>query len=153
MQVFQVLRSQKLYANIEKCEFFTSQQTFLGDVVSAKVIQVDPSKFKAIQTWPVPMSITKVRSFHGWASFYMRFIKDFSSLMAPITECLKRDAFEQTKATQRAFDVPMGGQLNQPKVRPSNQEIKSTSLLIQEILPRLLSSLNPKITQLCWLIS
>jgi len=65
---------------------------------------VDPSKAEAIHTWPVPKPITEVRSFHGLAFFYRRFIKDFSSLMAPITECLKRGAFEWTKAAQRAFE-------------------------------------------------
>jgi len=48
--------------------------------------------------------VTEVRSFLGFASFYKRFIKDFSSLMAPITECLKGRSFEWTKAAQRAFE-------------------------------------------------
>jgi len=90
---------------MEKCEFFTPQLTFLGYVVSAKGIQVDPSKIEAIQTWPKPKIITEVRSFHGLAFFYKRFIKDFSSIMASIIECLKRGAFEWTKATQRAFEL------------------------------------------------
>ena len=89
---------------MEKCEFFTSQLTFLGYVVSAKGIQVDPSKVEAIQTWPVPKSVTEVRSFHGLASFYRWFIKDFNSMMAPITECLKGRSFEWTKAAQRAIE-------------------------------------------------
>ena len=50
-RVFQVLRGQKLYAKIEKCDFFTHQLTFLGYIVSAEGIQVDPSKVEAIQTW------------------------------------------------------------------------------------------------------
>jgi len=49
-QVFQVLRSQKLYAKMEKCEFFTPQLTFLRYVASAMGIQVDLSKVEAIQT-------------------------------------------------------------------------------------------------------
>jgi len=49
-QVFQVLKGQKLYAKMEKCDFFTPQLTFFGYVVSAKGIQVDPSKVEAIQT-------------------------------------------------------------------------------------------------------
>jgi len=55
-QVFEVLRWQKLYAKIEKCEFFTPQLTFLGCVVSAKDIQVDKSNVEVIQTWPQPHS-------------------------------------------------------------------------------------------------
>jgi len=49
-QVFRVLRGQKLYAKMEKCEFLTPQLNFLGSVVSVKGIQVNPCKVKAIQT-------------------------------------------------------------------------------------------------------
>jgi len=89
---------------MEKFEFFTPQLTFLGYIVSTKGIQVDPTKVKAIQTWLEPKSITEVRGFHGLVSFYRRFIKDFSSIMAPIIECLKKVVFEWTKAAQRAFE-------------------------------------------------
>jgi hypothetical protein len=54
---------------------------FLGYVVSAKGIEMDETKVKAIQEWPTqewptPKSITDVRSFHDLASFYRRFVKD-----------------------------------------------------------------------------
>ena len=53
---------------------------FLGFVVSAQGIRVDEEKVHAIQEWPSPTSVSKVRIFHGLASFYQWFVKDFSSI-------------------------------------------------------------------------
>jgi len=86
----------------------TPQVVFLGYVVSSERIQVNETKVEAIKSWPIPTTITKVRSFHGLASFHRQFIKDFSSIIAPLIECMKKGTFEWTKAAQRAFESIKG---------------------------------------------
>ncbi|XP_048628610.1 uncharacterized protein LOC125575724 [Brassica napus] len=68
--VLDVLRKEKLFANLKKCTFCTDNLVFLGFVVSADGVKVDQEKVKAIQEWPIPKTISEVRSFHGLAGFY-----------------------------------------------------------------------------------
>ena len=95
-QVIQVLERAMLPGNRKKCTFVTHEFTFLGYIVTTNGIQIDKSKVEAIRSWPeasrswpVPKSIHDMRSFYGWASFYRRFIKNFSTIMVPMTEEIK----------------------------------------------------------------
>ena len=103
-QVFIVLRREKLYANIDKCHFCTDHVVFLGFVVSASGVQVDEEKVKVIQEWPTPTNAAQVRSFHGLAGFYRRFVKDFSTIAAPLTAVIKKHVgFKWGQSQEEAF--------------------------------------------------
>ena len=99
-----VLRKEKLYANLKKCSFCMKKVVFLGYVISTEGIEVDEEKVKAIKEWPTPKSITEVRSFYGLASFYRRFIKNFITLTAPLNEIVKKFVgFKWDSDQDRAF--------------------------------------------------
>jgi len=102
-QVLRTLQAEKFYAKPKKCAFCTDRIVFLGFVVSSEGVSADPEKVKAITEWAQPRTFRKVRSFYELATFYRRFIKNFSTIMAHIPDCLKSEEFQWTPAATKAF--------------------------------------------------
>ncbi|XP_047170931.1 uncharacterized mitochondrial protein AtMg00860-like, partial [Vigna umbellata] len=102
--VLSVLREKELYAKRSKCEFWMKEIQFLGHVVSAGGISVDPAKVKAVLDWESPRSVTEVRSFVGLAGYYRRFIEGFSKIVAPLTYLTRKDQpFAWTDRCEESF--------------------------------------------------
>ncbi|XP_040967843.1 uncharacterized protein [Gossypium hirsutum] len=70
--VLQTLREKQLYGKLSKCEFWLLEVVFLGHVISADGIQVDPKKIEAIVQWKAPNNVSEVRSFLDLAGYYRR---------------------------------------------------------------------------------
>jgi hypothetical protein len=99
------LREHQLYAKFSKCAFWLEEIQFLGHVLSANGIAVDPSKVKDILEWKLPTTVHQVRSFRGLAGYYRRFIPDFSKIVKPITSLLKNDTkFNWSSRCNKAFE-------------------------------------------------
>ena len=105
-QVLSKLLENQLYAKMSKCSFCLDEVTFLGFVVGKDGVKVDESKIQAIKDWPTPKSVSEIRSFHGLASFYRRFVKDFSTIAAPLNNLVKKNVkFDWNDDCENAFQT------------------------------------------------
>ncbi|GAV67441.1 hypothetical protein CFOL_v3_10946, partial [Cephalotus follicularis] len=104
------MRKNQLYAKLSKCEFWLEQVAFLGHVVTAEGICVDPAKVEAITKWPRPTTVTEVRSFLGLAGYYRRFVEGFSSIALPLTQLMRKGAkFEWNEEREASFEKLKNG--------------------------------------------
>jgi hypothetical protein len=72
--VLEKLRANQLYAKFSKCEFWLMQVAFLGHVISARGVSVDPGKVKDMLNWKPPMDVSEIHSFLELEGYYQRFI-------------------------------------------------------------------------------
>ncbi len=104
-RVLQRLLENRLFVKAEKCMFHSRSVTFLGSVVSAEGISMDPDKVRAVIEWPVPDSRIALQRFLGIANFYRRFIRSFSQVAALLTALTSiRSHFTWSEVAQNAFD-------------------------------------------------
>ena len=93
--VLETLREKRLYAKLNKCDFWLKEVSFIGHIVSVEGIRVDPIKIEVIVNWKPPRIVIEVRSFLGLAGYYRRFVKGFSVIASLLTKLLrKRVKFE-----------------------------------------------------------
>lgn len=104
-RVLEILAKNKLYLKAEKCSFEQTQVEYLGLIISAGKMEMDPVKIEGVSTWPAPTTLKEVQSFLGFVNFYRRFIKDFSDIAKPLHNLTRKDIdFQWTDACQEAFD-------------------------------------------------
>ena len=102
--VLQLLRDHQLYAKFSKCEFWLTKVGFLGNVVSASGVSVDPRKVEVLMSWERSKSIVEIRSFLGLPGYYKRFIEDFSRQVVPMTRLTRKEVkFAWDDSCERAF--------------------------------------------------
>ncbi|XP_028114382.1 uncharacterized protein LOC114312344 [Camellia sinensis] len=102
--ILQLLREHFLYVKYEKCEFWLSKVKFLGHIVSEEGVMVNSSKIEPVQNWEQPKNASKIHSFLGLASYYHRFVKNFSSIASSLTRLTRKGVkFVWNEACENSF--------------------------------------------------
>ena len=104
--VMQLLEKAQLYCKLSKCTFGQKETKFLGHIVGADGIQVDPQKVSVLLNWPRPANVADVRSFLGLAVYFRKFVPHFSTIAHPLHKLLRaREPWLWTDACENAFNT------------------------------------------------
>jgi hypothetical protein len=89
VRVLEVLKANKLVLDPKKCEFFMRSVEFCGHVMENGTRRPAPGKLMAVEKWPAPTTVTKMRAFLGFANYYASYVRNFAEMAAPLMEKLK----------------------------------------------------------------
>ena len=104
-EVLDILEKNKFYAKLSKCDLNRTELLYLGHIVGAYGIKVDPAKIAAVASWPVPADVPQVRSFLGLTNYFRKFIQGYAERCKPLTNLTcKHTPFDWTSECQAAFD-------------------------------------------------
>lgn len=92
-----------LFVKRSKCAFGATSISYLGHIISAKGVSIDPDKVQAGADWPQPYFARAIHGFLGLAGYYHKFIKEFGAIMAPLIALLKKEGFSWTEMAGATF--------------------------------------------------
>lgn len=99
------MRIAGLTINVEKSKFCVREVRYLGHLIGDGIIQTDPDKISPIVEFPVPRSVKQIRRFLGMSGWYRKFIRNYASVTAPLTDLLKSNRkFSWNEEAQKAFE-------------------------------------------------
>lgn len=126
--VLERLRKGRLFANIEKCDFDKPEVEYLGYILGAQGIKMNPKKLQTVMDWPVPRSIKDVQSFLGFSNFYRCFIKHYSHIASPLHNLTKKSTtpFYFSSDALSAFNTLKSAFTSAPVLLHFNPKLPST---------------------------
>lgn len=80
----------ELFCKLEICAFHRSQVAFYSYIMSAERFSMDPQKVSAVLQWLRPSYLCSVQRFLGFANYYQKFIRNFSTLAKPLTDLTRK---------------------------------------------------------------
>lgn len=107
LKVHKKLSLANLSINFDKSVFFRSELKYLGYVVDSKGLHVDPTKIDSIVNYPTPTNKKEIKRFLGIASWYRKFVPQFSTISGPLNKLTstskKRNPFVWSAEADECF--------------------------------------------------
>ena len=90
--VLGLLRKHKLYVKPKKCDWLKSELAFLGHLVGADGIKVDPCKIEVVRDFPAPRNLRELQQFLGLTNYFRRFVQGYSARALPLVRLTRKNA-------------------------------------------------------------
>jgi hypothetical protein len=104
-KLFKRLRQVGLKLQPDKCEFLVPELAYLGHIITPEGIKPNPLKLDSVRNFPQPTHAKSLKQFLGLASYYRKFVKDFSKIASPLIKLLRKDQpFVFSRDCQMAFE-------------------------------------------------
>lgn len=121
-------RDHGIKLSLEKMEMGTKIK-FAGFIVSKDGISADPAKLQAIREFPIPKSVTELRSFLGLANQLGSFLPDLAHSTVKMRELLKKgNAFLWLDVHQAEFDLARRLLYSAAVVKPFDPSLRTELL-------------------------
>jgi hypothetical protein len=103
-KVLKALKKHNLRLKPSKSEFHKQKVEFVGMLISAQGLEVNPDKVARVWEWEEPTNKKETQAFLGFANYYRQFIPGYSRIAVPLTALTRNEEFQWNKEAQRAFD-------------------------------------------------
>ena len=107
-EVLSRIRRAGLTIKASKCQMGMEECLYLGHTVGSGVVRPEVDKLEAVRLFPVPKTKRQVRTFLGLTGYYRKFIPDYASISAALSDLTKKSApntLHWTEPCQKAFDT------------------------------------------------